>query len=175
MRNAKSAIFLAGFVAMLPPAVADEATPPAEVIASRQALMMAMETLMQPIDTYTVDRAGIDTGVMRANAEAIQAMLLVTPQLFPDSTNLYDAKADLPATLAMPEIWKNFAAFRGFATAASGAAASVVESADGGALVEASVGLRAACDACHAVNLLPYEAPSFDSDSDFDFDALFDN
>jgi len=175
MHKATIAIFLAGSVAILSPAVADDSTPPDEIIASRQALMTAIETLMQPIDTYTVDRAGIDTDVMRANAEAISAMLLVTPQLFPESTNLYDATAELPATLAMPEVWKNFGAFRAFAAAASGAAATVADAPDGDALGEASLGLRAACDACHAVNLLPYEGPSFDQDSDFDFDALFRN
>jgi len=151
-----------------------EAIQPADVIAARQGLMVAIESLMRPIDTYTVDDS-VDTDLMRSNAEAIAAMLLAVPHLFPSDTDLYDADDESPVTLALPAVWQSFASFYALAGAASSAATALTEAPDGNPLASASLGLRAACDACHAVYLLPYEEPSVSQeDLDFDFDSLFD-
>jgi cytochrome c556 len=134
-----------------------EAIDSAAIIAARQALMLASEELMQPIDTFTVDDS-IDPDSMRANASAIAAMLLALPQLFPKRTDLYDADAELPATLALPAVWENFPQFYSLADAAADAATRLAETFD-------------ACDACHALYLLPYEpAVPAPVDADFDFD-----
>jgi cytochrome c556 len=151
-----------------------EAIDPMAVIAARQGLMVAIESLMRPIDTYTVDES-VDSDLMRGNAEAIAAMLLAVPHLFPSDSNLFDADDDAPVTLALPAVWQSFASFYALAGAASSAATALTEAPDGNPLAAASQGLRAACDACHAVYLLPYEEPSVtQEDLDFDFDSLFD-
>lgn len=143
---------------------------PAEIIAARQSLMLASEELMQPIDTFTVDDS-IDPDSMRANAGVIAAMLLALPQLFPERTDLYDADAELPATLALPAVWDSFQQFYGLADAAAEAATRLSETFDAAELERASLGLRGACDACHAIYLLPYEpAGPAPVDDDFDFD-----
>jgi cytochrome c556 len=149
---------------------ASENIDPLDIIAARQALMVASEDLMRPIDTFTVDES-IDPELMRANAAAIAAMLLVVPPLFPQNTNLYDADAEYPLTLALPPVWDNFQGFYGLAAAAADAATALVESLDSNELRSASLGLRGACDACHSLYLLPYEAPEVKApDANFDFD-----
>jgi cytochrome c556 len=162
-------------VAVLAPAAetavpdSPDAIDPAEIIAARQALMLASESLMQPIDTYTVDDS-IDPESMRANASAIAAMLLAVPELFPDSTNLYDPDVDLPETLALPSVWESFQSFYSLASTAAAAATKLSETFDTSDLGDASLRLRGACDACHAVYLLPYEPAEIEPADDIDFD-----
>ena len=151
------------------------AVPAADVVAARQALMAAIEMLMEPIDTYTVDDT-VDAERVRTNAAAISAMLLTVAHLFPADTDLYSADDEFPATLALPAVWQSFATFYRLAASASAAAAQVADSADGDALRAAAADLRGACDACHGAYLLPYEAPSVtEEDLDFDFDSIFDD
>jgi cytochrome c556 len=151
---------------------ADE--PAVDVIAARQALMVAAENLMQSIDTYTVDDS-IDPETMRTHADAIAAMLLALPHLFPANTNSYDPAAEFPETLALPAVWENFAGFYAMASVAAAAAAQLAETFDPDALATASLGLRASCDACHSLYLLPYEPPTVTQEElDFDFDSIFD-
>jgi cytochrome c556 len=143
-----------------------------DVIAARQGLMVAAEALMQPIDTFTVDDS-IDQDLIRQNADAIAAMVLAVPHLFPSDTNLYDPDADLPETLALPAVWQSFQSFYGLADAAAAAATRVSEAADADALRDAALGLRSACDACHAGYLLPYEEPEVteeETEIDFSFE-----
>jgi len=164
------------------PAPADESDPPAspdqtsveDIIAARQTLMTTIEELMQPIDTFTVDES-VDTDVMRANANTISAMLLAVPHLFPERTNLYDADDEYPVTIAMPAIWESFSTFYTLASAASESALRLAETSDDAELRDASLGLRGACDACHANYLLPYEPAPVNRDSDFDFDSIFED
>jgi cytochrome c556 len=148
-------------------------TNPQDVIAARQALMLAIEDLMRPIDTYTVDPTE-DPDVLVANAATIDAMLQAVPHLFPPTTNLYDADAELPETLALPNIWENFPAFYTMAAASRAAALALAEAQGADALRNGALNLRATCDSCHALNLRPY-VPSAISDEDrnFDFDSLF--
>jgi cytochrome c556 len=149
-----------------------DAMRPADIIAAREELMVAAESLMVPIDTYTVDDT-VDTALMRVNANAIAAMVAALPNLFPESTNLYKADDATPATLALPAIWKNFASFYSFAQTASEAATHLTQTGDGEALRQASLALRASCDACHAVNLLPYEEPEVTQEERDYIDSLF--
>ena len=78
--------------------VSPDAMPAEDAIAARNALMMTMEQLMIPIDTFTVDES-IDHDVMRNNAASIAAMLLSVPHLFPAASNRYDPAAQYKETL----------------------------------------------------------------------------
>jgi cytochrome c556 len=148
-------------------------TNPAEVIGARQALMIAIEELMRPIDTYTVDGAE-DAATLTAAAETIAAMLLAVPHLFPPPTNLYDPEAEMPATLALPKIWEQFPTFYAMAAAASTTASTMAEATNAEQLRTASLNLRASCDACHELYLRPYiQGGVTQEDLDFDFDSIF--
>jgi cytochrome c556 len=146
-------------------------TNPKDVIIARQELMEHIEELMQPIDTIQVkDTDDLDT--LRGNAEVIAAMLRAVPHLFPPTTNRYDPKAEEPATLALPAIWKDFGTFYELAAAAASAAEQMSETQGKAGLKTASLKLRASCDACHALYLRPYAPPKvLDSDLNFDFES----
>ena len=147
-------------------------TKPAEVIEARRALMDRAEDLMKPIDSFTVGEPA-DPKELRENAETIGAMLHAVPHLFPPTTNLFDPEALDPPTLALPSIWQRFAAFETFAENAERMAAALGMSEDGEPLREASMRLRAACDACHAGFMKPYTPPVVtDEDRNFDFDSV---
>lgn len=146
-------------------------TNPKDVITARQELMEHIEILMEPIDTITVKEVR-DVDTLHEHAEAIGAMLLAVPHLFPPTTNLYDPKAQLPATLALPTIWKDFPGFYQLAGAAAKAAERMAMATGTEGLRSASRQLRASCDACHGVFLRKYQSPKVqDSDYKFDFDA----
>jgi cytochrome c556 len=171
---------LAGVALAQDPAPADEPgltgkTHPMDVIAAREALMYESEELMRPIDTYTVD-GGDDLEALIVAADTINAMLLAVPHLFPPATNLYDASAEAPVTLALPAIWESFPTFYSLASAASTAAAAMAEMTDPDPdeLRMAALGLRASCDACHALYLRPYTPSEVtEEDREFDFDSVF--
>jgi cytochrome c556 len=146
-------------------------THPKDVITARQELMEHIEILMEPIDTITVEEVK-NAAQLRANAEAIAAMLGALPHLFPPTTNLYDPRMPKPATLALPAIWKDFGNFYKLAGAAVSAADAMAETHGKQQLRTASLRLRASCDACHTLFLRPYEPPKFlDSDYQFDFES----
>ena len=145
-------------------------THPKDLITARQELMQHIELLMEPIDTIQVKEVR-DPAQLRSAAETISAMLLAVPHLFPPTTNLYDPKAQMPATLALPAIWKDFGTFYQLAAAASSAAEAMAHAEGAQSLREASARLRASCDACHALYLRPYAPPKvLPSDYRFDFD-----
>ncbi len=146
-------------------------TVPAGIIHARFKLMEQMDQLMVPIDTIQSEPVK-NPGQLRANAKAIAAMLLAVPHLFPPDTDLYDPQVTAPATLALPNVWKNFDTFRQLA-AATARAADEMGLAEGDAALRAAGGkLRAGCTACHTLFLRKY-VPSKPqaSDQDFDFDA----
>ena len=147
-------------------------TEPNEVIEARRALMTEAETLMKPVDNFIVGEPG-DAATLRANAAAIEPMLLALPHLFPPTTNLFDPEAHDPPTTALPAIWQRFPAFQTFAESAERAAAALAMSEDGEPLREASARLRASCDACHAAFTKPYVPPKVtDEDRNFDFEQF---
>ncbi|HUI61590.1 MAG TPA: cytochrome c [Steroidobacteraceae bacterium] len=146
-------------------------TNPQDVITARQELMEHIENLMQPIDTIQVKRVE-DPDKLRSTSETLSAMLLAVPHLFPPTTNLYDPRAQMPVTLALPAIWKDFGTFYRLAAAAATAAQAMAATQGDEPLRAASRRLRASCDSCHALYLRPYAPPKvLDSDYRFDFDA----
>lgn len=148
-------------------------TDPMGVIEARQALMLEIEQLMQPIDTYTVDDS-VDRDEIRAAAHTISVMLMAVPHLFPPTTNIYEPDNNLTPTLALPRIWEDFSTFTAMATAASSAATSLSEATGPDDLRQGALALRGSCDACHELHLRPYEESEVtDEDRNFDFDSIF--
>jgi cytochrome c556 len=147
-------------------------TNPKDVINAREELMEEIEHVMQPIDTFEVEDVA-NLNDLRLAANTVHVMLLAVPHLFPPPTNLYDPKAETPATLALPAIWKDFATFYSLAGAAANAAEAMAENPGGkDQLRAAGRALRASCDACHSLFLRPYVASKVQqSDLDFDFDS----
>jgi cytochrome c556 len=147
-------------------------TAPEEVIEARRVLMTQTERLMKPVDGFIVGEPA-DAALLRANAAAIEAMLLALPHLFPPTTNLFEQTALDPPTVALPTIWQRFAAFETFAESAESAAAALAAAEDGEPLRAASERLRAACDRCHAAFMKPYTPPVVtDEDLSFDFESV---
>jgi cytochrome c556 len=146
-------------------------TRPKAVIAARQEIMEHMEILMKPIDTITVsDVRNVEQ--LHENAEVLGAILMAVPHLFPPTTNLYDPKVTMPATLALPAIWQNFDSFYSLAEAASKSADTFAITKGNAQLRAASLKLRASCDACHTLYLRKYESPKvLESDYKFDFES----
>jgi cytochrome c556 len=142
-----------------------------DIIAARRELMMRMGELIVPIDALQkVEQT--DHHMLREHAELIASMLAATPHLFPPDTNLYDAAATDPATLAMPAIWQNFDAFYAMASVSATAAREFAKAEGTDAQLKTGAALRATCEACHAQYLRPYKpaAPEA-SDAEFDFDT----
>ena len=149
-------------------------TNPEGVILARQALMVEIERLMRPIDSFTVGDP-VDPAELKSLALTVSQIMLAVPHLFPPTTNLYDPEAELPVTIAMPAIWDDFATFETLSQAAASAAEAMSTMSDA-ALRNGALNVRAACDACHALYLRPYVAPTVTSeDLDFDFDAFFEH
>ena len=147
-------------------------TVPQEVIEARQALMVEMERLMKPLDSFTIGEPA-DPADLRSSALTVSQMLLAVPHLFPPTTNLYDPTVVEPKTLALPPIWQNFASFEALAVAAEAEAGKVAKMNGAEELKAGALALRATCDACHALYLRPYVADKVKSeDVDFDFDSV---
>ncbi len=146
---------------------------PKDVIAARGELMEEIEHLMQPIDTFEVVDTD-DLNSLRLAANTVHVMLLAVPHLFPPTTDLYDPKAETPATLALPAIWKDFDTFYRLAAAASKAAETMADTPAGKQQLRTEgLALRASCDACHALFLRPYhESKVSEADVNFDFDSV---
>jgi cytochrome c556 len=147
-------------------------TAPAEVIEARRVLMTETERLMKPVDGFIAGEPA-DAALLRANATAIEAMLLALPHLFPPTTNLFDPQQLDSPTVALPTIWQRFAAFETFAESAESAAVALATAEDGEPLRAASERLRGACDRCHAAFMKPYMPPVVtDEDLSFDFESV---
>lgn len=149
-----------------------EGTAPAETMAARRALMVEIERLMKPIDSFTVGEPA-EPDALKSAALSIQAMLLAIPQLFPAATNRFDPADSEPPTLALPAVWQQRSMFVQLNTASTRAAAELA-TADGTAAVRAAaLRLRGSCDACHALFTRPYvPSTASDADRDFDFDSV---
>lgn len=147
----------------------------AEIIAERQALMTELEDLMRPLDSFTVGEAH-DQAELKAAAASIADKLRTLPKLFPPASNLYDPAAATPVTLALPAIWQSLPAFTALAESAAAAATKVSAANGADELRAAALELRAACNACHAPFLRPYQPSTVTKeDLEFDFDAIFED
>jgi cytochrome c556 len=144
---------------------------PMDVIKARYELMMHMEMLMEPIDTLQVEPLR-DAAQLRTHAEAIAAMLLTVPHLFPPTTNLYKPEGPEYPTLALPKIWQNFDTFYRLAMASSATAEQLAAAQGEAQLRAAGLKLRNSCDACHTLFERKYvpQKPRAE-DYEFDFDA----
>lgn len=153
-------------------------TNPKAIITAREELMVAVESLMEPIDSLDAEAPKDlpkDLKLINYNADKIAKILLSLPHLFPPTTNLYDPKAAQPETLALPAIWQSWDNFYQLAGASAAAAKNLSETwgATPEQLDEAGDAIRATCDACHALYLRPF-VPSKVSEQDlnFDFDSV---
>jgi cytochrome c556 len=150
-------------------------TNPRDVIVARRALMMEMQRLMRPLEASSVGQ-GSALEEQQSAAITIAQVMLAVPHLFPPTTNLYDAAATTPVTLALPAIWEQFSAFSALSATASAAATKLASLNDADELRAGALAVRAACDACHAPFLRPYVPETVRSeDLEFDFDALFED
>jgi cytochrome c556 len=146
-------------------------TEPEELIEAREALMVEMERIMRPLDSYTIGEPA-EPEELRSIAQTVSQMMLAVPHLFPPTTNLYDPKAAIPKTLALPPIWQNWAAFEKLAVASHEEAEKVAKMQTPAELKAGALALRATCDACHAGFLRPYVPAKVEqSDLNFDFDS----
>jgi cytochrome c556 len=147
-------------------------TAPEEVIEARRGLMDELERLIGPIDTFTVSGTA-DLAQLQSAGMTISRMLLAVPHLFPPTTDLYDPTVLESPTNTLPALWRDFDTFFALAEA-SEIAATALTSADGAEAVRAAArGLRASCDACHALYLKVYVPPKVTAeDLNFDFDAF---
>ncbi len=151
-------------------------TDPKAIIDARESLMVAIERIMEPIDNVEVEppKDAKDRAKVTSAAARIAELLPALPHLFPPTTNLYDASAKQPETLALPGIWKNWQNFYQLAGAAAAAAERLSQTSGSlEQLDEAGDALRATCDACHALYLRPYVPSKVgEDDLDFDFDSV---
>jgi cytochrome c556 len=150
-------------------------TEPEELIEARQGLMVEMERIMRPLDSYTIGEPATPDE-LRSISQSVSQMMLAIPHLFPPTTNLYDPKAVEPKTLALPPIWQNWASFESLAGAAEAQASKITTMKTPDELKAGALALRATCDACHALYLRPYvPAKVTDEDRNFDFDSVLKN
>jgi cytochrome c556 len=146
-------------------------TEPKELIEAREELMVEMERIMRPLDSYTIGEPA-EPEELRSIAQTVSVMMLAVPHLFPPTTNLYDPKATELKTLALPPIWQNWAAFEKLAVASHEKAEEVAKMQTPADLKAGALALRATCDACHAGFLRPYVPAKVEqSDLNFDFDS----
>jgi cytochrome c556 len=149
-------------------------TRPSEVISARQVLMMEIERVMRPVDTYAAGEPATPESVREA-AVPVAVMLRVVPHLFPLTTNLYSDDPATP-TLALPLIWEEFESFERVAAASSSVAEALAMAPDDDALRTAAKTLRVTCDACHTRYLRPYVPQGISSeDLEFDFESVLPN
>ncbi len=148
-------------------------TNPKEIIEARESLMMAIERIMQPIDTLEVEPE--DPHEITTAATEVSQLLLALPHLFPPTTNLYDPKAAQPETLALPAIWTTFPTFQQLAANAQAMAAKLSNTWDPKQQRDEADALRDTCEACHALYLRPFHESKVSArDLNFDFDSVFE-
>jgi cytochrome c556 len=149
-----------------------QSTASESAIEARRALMVELERLMKPIDSFTAE-ASADVEAVKSTALSIHALLLATPHLFPPTTNRFDPAAAEPVTLALPAIWEQWSSFMQFNTASTTAAAGLAVASGIERARAAAAALRGSCDACHTLFMRPYiPSTATDADRDFDFDSV---
>lgn len=123
-----------------------------DVIFARKTLMATIANNMYPIDQMReIGKFDLEKG--RASADAISAMLMAFPHLFPPASNTWTDKAPRdPAvdTFAAPAAWQAYAAFYKEAQAASKIAFDLSHAENDAQFRKGATELRLACDTCHA-------------------------
>jgi cytochrome c556 len=124
-----------------------------DIVLARKTLMNFMCDRMAAIEIM-IGRGNVDLKAARASGDAIAAMFLAFPHLFPPSSNRWhrDPDAD-PATetLASPDLWTGFSDFYQQAAAASKSAYELGRADTVEEVKSRARELRIICDTCHAL------------------------
>jgi cytochrome c556 len=124
-----------------------------DVIFARKTLMNSICEKMSRIERM-ISMGRVDLDGANGDAEAISAMLMAFPHLFPPSSNQWNPDADPdPATdtYASPELWSGFADFYRRAAAASSTAHAMARADQIDDFKTRARELRIDCDTCHAL------------------------
>lgn len=155
-------IFAAGAVciaASAGPAPAQDAfVPPVSTVYARQVLMDEIEAQLGPADAAAIGDE-FDLAAAQRGASAASAMLTAAPYLFDEGTDLNATADDDFPSLARPEVWRSFEAFRTMSDRASQMAFDLALVADVDAFRAQAAELRAVCNACHAIYMQIDETP----------------
>lgn len=137
-------------------APAPEGTAPVEdAIFARKTLKDAVCDKMMNIERM-IGLGRIDLDVVHAQADAISAMLLAFPHLFPPASNRWKPNAEgspETLTLASPDLWTNFPDFYRQAAGAAQSAFALSRADTADDVKARARELRIACDTCHALYL----------------------
>jgi cytochrome c556 len=126
-----------------------------DVIFARKTLMSSISDNMDQIETM-IATGKIDLDDAHEHADTISVMLMAFPHLFPASSNQWKPNADLDPgtdTFASPDVWSKFSDFYQRAAAASKTAYDMSRADKVDEFKNHAKALRAACNACHELNL----------------------
>jgi cytochrome c556 len=126
-----------------------------DVIFARKTLMSSISDNMDQIETM-IATGKIDLADAHEHADTISVMLMAFPHLFPPGSNQWKPNADLDPgtdTFASPDVWSKFSDFYQRAAAASKTAYDMSRADKVEELKSHAKALRAACNACHDLNL----------------------
>ena len=138
------------------------AAPAQESAATAQDAIFARKTLQDAVCDRMMNiermigQGQIDLGVVHTQADAISALLLAFPHLFPPASNRWKPNAEGPPeslTLASPDLWTNFADFYRLAAGAARSAFDLSRAERAEDVKARARELRIACDTCHALYL----------------------
>lgn len=128
------------------------AATPTDVIFARKVLMAVIASNMYEIEGM-ISSGKIDLARGRANADAISAMIMAFPHLFPPSTNTWlpnVARDPTVDTFADPAIWKSYTFFYKQSQASAKYAYNASRADSEADFKKFTAELRLACDTCHA-------------------------
>jgi cytochrome c556 len=157
LRRSKFGVILAATlsaVSFAAPAQESTATPQ-DAIFARKTLKDAVCDRMMNIERM-IGLGQIDLGVVHTQADAISALLLAFPHLFPPASNRWMANAEgAPETLTMasPDLWTDFPDFYRQAAGAARSAFDLSRAERAEDVKARARELRIACDTCHALYL----------------------
>jgi cytochrome c556 len=128
------------------------AATPGDAILARKTLMDTLSDNMDQIEGMIAANK-LDIADAHEHADAISAMLMAFPHLFPPSTNQWKSGTEIDpvtGTYASPDVWTKFADFYKRANDASMTAFDISRADKADDLKAATAKLRTACNACHA-------------------------
>jgi cytochrome c556 len=155
-RSKFAAILAAALSAASLTALAQESAATAQdAIFARKTLKDAVCDRMMNIERM-IGSGQIDLGVVHTQADAISALLLAFPHLFPPASNRWTPNAEgAPETLTMasPDLWSDFPGFYRLAAGAARSAFDLSRAERAEDVKARARELRIACDTCHALYL----------------------
>jgi cytochrome c556 len=141
--------------ASLPAMAQDQDAATRDAIFARKTLMDFMCDRVTEIEVM-VGRGTIDLKLVRQYADAMSAMFIAFPHLFPAGSNLWRHNPDadpLAETLASPDVWTGFPDFYQQAAESAKLARELARVGTADDARARARELRIACDACHALYL----------------------